>query len=156
MAVGTYKDIQEVLTGNVTRNVGIKVLDGTEDWQASGTNAYQFLSNNMLSGNFNSGLCTHFDIISNVTSYGIRLGAINSRIYAYVVSQYETLTDWINWLKSQYANGTPVIVVYPLATAITESVTPQTLTTRAGTNIVDIIQASINNLPLEVSYKGTV
>lgn len=156
LAAGTYKDVQSVLDGAVTRNVGVKVLNGTEDWRTSGSNAYQFLTDDMLSGSFNSGFCTHFSIISNATSYGIRLGASNSRIYAYVVSQYATVTDWTNFLSSQYNAGTPVIVVYPLATATTESVTAQELTIQEGTNIVEITQASMNGLELEVSYKAGV
>jgi hypothetical protein len=47
-------------------------------------------------------------------------------------------------------------VVYPLATPTTETVTGQTLHIQAGTNIVEITQASIDNLGLEVSYKGTI
>lgn len=53
-------------------------------------------------------------------------------------------------------SGTPVIIVYPLAEPKTETVAHQHLGIQAGTNIVEITQASIDNLELEVSYKGTV
>ena len=64
--------------------------------------------------------------------------------------------DWKAFLTNQYNAGTPVIVIYQLAEPTTETVTGQHLTTQAGTNIVEITQASMDNLPLEVSYKGTV
>lgn len=48
------------------------------------------------------------------------------------------------------------IIVHPKTTPTTESVTHQPLSIQAGTNIIEITQASIDNLPLEVSYKGTV
>ena len=35
LKVGNYQDVQNVINGHVTRNVGIKVLDGTEDWEYS-------------------------------------------------------------------------------------------------------------------------
>ena len=65
-------------------------------------------------------------------------------------------TAWKQWLSDQYNSGNPVIVIYPLATATTETVTAQSLTTQEGTNIVEITEASMSNLPLEVSYKAGV
>ena len=156
LKVGDYQDQQEIIDGTVTRNVGVKVLNGTEDWQASGSSAYQFLTTDMLSGNFQTGLCTHFDIISNVADFGIRLGATNARIYAYVTSQYATRSDWTTFLANQYAAGTPVIVIYPLATPTTESVAGQSMSTTQGDNIAEITQASLSGLELEVKYKAAV
>ena len=60
------------------------------------------------------------------------------------------------WLASEYANGTPVILVYPLATPTTETVTAQPMNIQAGTNIVQITQASMDDLELEVKYKAGV
>ena len=64
----------------------------------------------------------------------------------------DNLTTWQNWLAAQYANGTPVIVVYPLKTATTESVTAQPMSTTEGDNIVEITQASMSGLELEAKY----
>ena len=61
-----------------------------------------------------------------------------------------------NYLRNQYNSGNPVVVVYPLATATTDTVTAQPLTIQEGTNIVEITQTSMDNLPLEVSYKAGV
>ena len=69
------------------------------------------------------------------------------------ITSYQTANAW---LADQYNSDNPVIVIYPLATATTESVTGQSLSTQQGTNIVEITQASMSNLPLEVSYKAGV
>ena len=66
-----------------------------------------------------------------------------------------SVTDFKQWLSDQYNAGTPVIIVYPLATATTETVTGQTLNVQAGTNYATITQASLDNLELEVKYKKT-
>lgn len=157
LKVGDYQDVQNVTNGNITRNVGIKVLDGTEDWfeGTSGT-GYRKISLQMtnvgVTGSNSAGLCTHCKC-----EYANTVGNFyfsSSGTLQMVVDSTETLSGFKTWLANQYANGTPVIVVYTLATATTETVTGQHLGIQAGTNVVEITQASIDNLELEVSYKG--
>lgn len=95
LSVGDYTDVQEVLTGAVTRNCEAICYNGTQ------TINTPYISN----------------------TGGLDAGAI---------------------------------IVHPKSTAATESVTAQTLTTQSGTNTIEITQGSINNLPLEVSYKAGV
>ena len=64
------------------------------------------------------------------------------------------MEDWKQYLADQYAAGTPVIVVYPLAEETTENVTPQTLAIQSGNNTFEITQASLSNLELDVKYRG--
>jgi hypothetical protein len=166
LKVGTYQDEQNVTTGDVTRNVGIKVLNGTEDW-TRGQSFYCNTLTGVLQAD-HSCYCTHFQGIMNnspvvVDSNTCRVGYhIDSdiawdRLYIYADrSLYATAQDFANYLASQYANGTPVIVVYPISSPVTEQVAPQSLTIQEGTNIVEITQASIDNLGLEVSYKAGV
>ena len=157
--VGTYQDVQSVLDGAVTRNIGIKVLDGTESWQnISGyfnlSKTYLGSDSTVMPNNSTNIICSHFETKTGAFTNGIGIGG------SYVNFKYDsiatTLTAWKQWLQDQYNAGTPVIVIYPLATATTESVTPQQLTIQQGTNIVEITQASINDLELEVSYKAGV
>ena len=166
-AVGTYQDVQSVLDGAVARNVGIKVLDGSEDWTeigTIGTNDYRFSGSGIISvkSGANVSLCTHIDRIiqANTASQSgrpcIRFATSSGAALFYATDNSMTLENWVQWLKDCYNSGNPVIVIYPLATATTESVTAQPLSTQAGTNIVEITQASIDNLELEVSYKATV
>ena len=168
LGIDTYKDVQEVKTGTITRNVKGKILDGTEDWtKPAGSDYFR------LDGMFEDTIpyasdnpaivCSHFvgrqpkTSAGNMNDKDIKLGYTST--YNRLYLKYDDMTtadDLKDWLADQYNAGTPVIVVYPLATATTETVTGQTLHIQAGTNIVEITQASIDNLPLEVSYKGTI
>lgn len=160
LSVGDYTDTQEVLSGVVTRNLGIKVLDGTEDGWTKANNSF---SNSTLFANKkvekSQLFCSHFQYDSgsttNILDMCIGCAATSANTY-FRYNTLSTVENWTQWLKDQYNTGFPVIVIYPLATATTETVTAQHLGIQAGTNIVEITQASINNLPLEVSYKGTV
>lgn len=161
------QDTQNVTTGEVTRNVGIKVFDGTETWNrgsnqdASGNYVfYMSLTDRKIQDSAQGLLCSHFKFRGTV-SYSTMLQdefCINQTIqYIYFDGAgYTTVDAFKAYLVQQYANGTPVIVVYPLATSTTETVTAQHLSTKSGDNTIEITQASINNLPLEVSYKGTI
>jgi hypothetical protein len=164
LKVGDYQDVQSVLNGVVTRNVGIKVLDGTEDWKSSTTPNIYYVRNSDSSPERMAVLSTHYvgtsELNANMPNNSVKntvvtTGDTTGAIYI-KTSNVADKTAFIEFLANQYANGTPVIVVYPLATPTTETVTGQHLHIQAGTNIVEITQASIDNLGLEVSYKGTV
>jgi hypothetical protein len=58
-------------------------------------------------------------------------------------------------LKAQCLAWTPVIVIYPLATATTETVAGQTMNIPDWSSTIEITQASIENLPLYAKYKAT-
>lgn len=163
LKVGTYQDVQSVLDGGVTHRCGIKVLDGTEEWTfVTGSSAPYSLvisdfDTNAPSASVNV-ISTHLQGIANSASWQSYDNKITSAYNAIRIgiSAITTLADFKQYLASQYNSGNPVIVVYPLATATTETVTGQPLTTQAGTNIVEITQSAIDNLGLEVSYKATV
>lgn len=160
LAISTYKDEQNVTTGGITRNVGIKVLDGTESWSTySVTQGILFrtqIAESVSDSKLTLGvLCNAYRVVEvgNRTS-GTLSGT--SKNYDFLNDNYSTLEQWIEYIKGEYNAGFPVIIVYPLAEPTTDTVTAQTLTTKAGSNTIEITQASINNLPLEVSYKGIV
>lgn len=164
--IDTYKDVQEVLTGNVTRNVGVVVFDGTESWETTSGALYYIFAGIDKDVDF-SCFCTHYIGASPQLSIALqpdktcKAGYRNNPDYAtrfYVKDSTfgSDTTAFKQFLSDQYSAGTPVIVIYPLATATTSSVTPQTLTTQQGTNTIEITQASIDSLPLEVSYKAGV
>lgn len=157
----TYKDVQNVTNGHITRNVGVKVLDGTENWRkTSSSSKYCSLTKTDTTGFPNAittasnVICTHA-IGTDYNAQGYCSFGIGNFNFNYKDSAND-LEDFKQFLATQYVNGTPVIVVYPLATPITESVTPQPMQIQAGTNIVEITQASLDNLELEVSYKAGV
>lgn len=137
LGVSTYKDTQEIISGAITRNIGIKVFDGSESWIVTGTGTtnIQFRLNNVLNDGAgeNLGLITHFVTVGYASNpdtmqVGMYLQASYNRLYANVPLSFAAdLTAWQQWLADQYNAGTPVILVYPLATATTESVTGQFL-----------------------------
>lgn len=158
LSLGDYKDEQNVTSGAVTRNIGIKALDGSEQWSyysVTQGNLFRIVMSDSVSDSKNvlGVLCNQYKVVGNRTDLTLSGTARN---YDFINNNYTDLTDWKAYLAQQYANGTPIIVAYPLEEATTESVTPQPLGIQAGTNIVEITQASIDNLPLEVSYKGTI
>ena len=152
LKVGDYQDVQEILSGDVTRKIGVKVLDGTEDW-AKGQSFYYNTLTGVLQAD-HSCYCTHFQGImnnspvvadSNTCRVGYHIGSdIDwNRLYIYAdMSLYATAQDFANYLAHQYAAGTPVIVVYPLNASTTETVSPQKL----FKNPVTVTEASINDL----------
>lgn len=162
LAMNTYADTQELITGAVNRQLAILVLTGTEAWGGSSSTGYFSLAKTNISPSpISTGVhcyCTHFASDSSAytdTAGKFWLGG------SYLNINYDNqggtsssanMTAFKNWLKMQYANGTPVMVVYPIATPTTETVTGQTLTTIDGDNTLTITQASIKNLPIEAEY----
>ena len=154
LAVGDYKDMQEVLGGSVTRNIGIKVLDGSENWTYDSTYS-RFLT--YISGMGTSAvrtlplLCNYYQCIddgrsvADVPNYSIYAGS-NAEMYI-KTTQFTSSSDWKTYLSTQYANGTPVIIVYPLETATTETVEGQFLSKSPVTQTL----GSIDNLPIAIT-----
>lgn len=162
LAVGNYKDEQDIISGTVTRKCGVLVMDGTENWSFTTTpggtksRAYVRVDDAVKSSN---------DLLSN------QLSAWNDTSSNYpepwrcflnttpvlIIGMPSTITtkeEWKDFLAEQYANGNPVIVLYPLATETTESVTAQPVNIQKGANTIQVTQASINDLELEIKYKG--
>ena len=166
LKVNETADVQNITTGEITRGIYTLVLTGNEPFTSSkvGTTSRYVcaLDERALSdGKSSRGsiLSTHFISIHANTQQTLGGAFTYSRTNLYIIpsdQSLDTTEKFIAWLEEQYVNGTPVIVCYPLETSTTETVTAQTLTTQAGTNIVEITQASIDGLPLEVSYKAGV
>lgn len=161
LAVGNYADTQELLTGVVNRKLAILVLTGTESWSGNSSNPYFSLAKSAITptptSDYCAPLCTH---LVGANTYGSVAGTIYFGA-SYLNVNYNNegggssssaRANFNNWLKSQYAAGTPVIVVYPLETETTETVAGQTLNTVAGNNTLTITKASIENLPIEAQY----
>lgn len=155
LSVGTYTDEQEIISGVVTKKIGIKVFDGTEDWR--NISSYYNIAktdlgtdSTVLPAATTDIICTHYETISGVpnrTSVNVGGSYVNFRD-----DNISTLAGWKQYLANQYAAGTPVIVIYPLATPTTDTVTPQPMQTAAGDNTAEITQAGMAGLELEVEY----
>lgn len=164
LSVGDYKDVQNITNGAITRNVGIYLLDGTENWQAVGTSyadgskRYYFNDDGYSKYADTGELCTHFvqsplanrDAANQTGHFFANQNSFHIRISSSLANDVPALKSW---LKGQFDAGTPVMFTYPLATPTTETVTGQTLTITQGTNIVTA-EGSVDDLELEISYKG--
>ena len=153
LGLASYKDEQEILTGAKIKRIGIAVLDGTEDWEVK-NNWYEadVLPNG--DSEYTGILCTHFPFGTPTVANTVH------KMYGETKLQINyptaTTTDELKtWLAGQYANGTPVIVVYVLKTPTTDSTSPQTLEVKAGDNTIQITDASLSDLVLEAQYKKT-
>ena len=153
-AIGDYKDEQNIVSGEVTKACGIKVLDGTEDWSSDGA-TLQVAVADCVKGTIRKVpmLCTHYPIVSNGASwndtptnsmYGTPGGKIG-------VKNTMSTDNYKSFLSTQYANGTPVVIVYPLAEPTTEQVTAQHLTAR-DTATITAQTNNISGVTLEVQY----
>ena len=160
LSIGNYTDEQEVISGAVTRKVGVKVLDGTEAWNTYTVTQGQLMRLTIadsVSGS-KSGLgvlCNAYNVIDATSRTSGTLSGTTQN-FDFLNSNYTTLAAWEQYLSDQYAAGTPVIIVYPLGTATTETVTGQPMATTQGDNIAEITQASLTGLELEVTYMAGV
>lgn len=152
--VDNYQDVQSILDGIVTRNVGVKVFNGTENWEIQSHNDGRVICkiDNIINDNTKPLKVTH-GIWSVYATYRSDKWRILTGRYICCYTSQTSLADWKEYLAAQYAAGTPVIVVYPLNKSITETVAGQTLALKSGTNIIDITQASLQGLELEVIAK---
>ena len=152
LAVGDYKDEQEIISGVVARKCGIKVLDGTEEWTTDtygGSRRMVMQDIINASGNTLPVVCSHYmfrpsDERQQANSIFIA-GTGKIVIYIDSTQSITTVAEFNAWLASQYVAGTPVIMVYPLVEETTEQVTLQPV---QGTAAV-ITQASIDNLEVK-------
>lgn len=158
LGVGDCKDEHEIVRGAVTRACGIKVLDGTEEWTTDTYGGYRrMVLQEVLnaSGDTLSVVCSHYvsrsaDARQQPNSIFI---ASSGKLVIYVgSSQNFTTADEFNaWLAQQYANGTPVVIVYQLAETTTEQVTGQHLSAR-DTATITAQTDNISDVTLEVEY----
>ena len=168
LSLNGYTDTQEIISGIVNRKIGIKVLDGSEVWSVQ-TGSHPYVYHNFYDGIITdpnyilNEKITHFECVPitvTTNNQGIIVATRVNR-YTAVFLRYDNLfdpttTSGINTLKTflqtQYNNGTPVIIVYPLATPTTETVTAQSMQTVEGDNILEITQAALSGLEVECEY----
>lgn len=159
LAVGDYADTQDIISGAVNRAIGVYVFNGTETW-IDGNYGYITEAVQDQSGETYTPLSTHFKGTTGTpqantnTFRCYRTSGGTGRIYvAPNRTTYPTKEDFAAFVASQYAQGTPVIVVYPLATPTTESVTAQHLATAQGDNSVSAV-SNVDPVTVMVEYAG--
>lgn len=152
LGVGTYADAQDIIKGNITRKVGIKVLDGSETIGIS-NKVYTIAINDKVKSK-TSLLCSHC-AYSSLASSTCPDYSIISFASQNIGIRYDACADvetFRQFLHREYAKGTPVIVVYPLATEKTESVTPVAVSNPKG-EVTIIRDAEVKALAMEATIK---
>ena len=157
-AVGDYKDTQELIAGAVGHAVKAYALTGdetvTSTMDGAGNTRFIVTIPNALSTTGRTAcLSTHYVYASSgnvLNSIFLNYGKAVITANGYTTAQ---IPEYKAFLAAQYAAGTPVIVIYPLAEPTIETVTGQPLSTTAGTNIVSVT-AEVSDIELEVIYKG--
>lgn len=155
LAVGEYEDTQDIISGAVTRKIGVKVLDGTEAYTVSG-GSFRTVALTDKAVNTKV-LCSHFNgdvepssSVSTMPDLSVK-GYGPSEAVFFKYSAITTVADWKAWLAEQYAQGTPVIVLYPLAEEQTGSAAPQSVTV-IGNATVTAESDYISGIELDIDY----
>lgn len=162
LKLGDYQDTQSVLDGIVTRNVGVKMLDGTENWTRYGTGKFATsLIGSKKQDNQQAPISTHFIGVSypNVPDtdgyVSVFNGSVSSTDGALGINYQATpeLTQFKQWLADQYAAGTPVIVMYSLADTVEETVESRDVFITSGTNAIERNSEYVSSDGITVKYK---
>lgn len=158
LKIWDYVDEQEILSWDIIRKVGVYVYDGTESFTEMSTpNSFRFGFNSRGMAGVNP-ICSHYPAATitlsaaNMPDQAIKGHATAANSFYLKDSRFDTKEELKAWLAAQYAAWTPVIVLYVLETETTESVAGQTMNIPAWNSLIEITQASIDNLPLYAKY----
>lgn len=150
LSVSSNRDEQNLITWKITRNVKALVLDWTEDWAKNWTHfEVELLDNNA----FSHLICTHF---KNEPVALNDLAIYKSSWSPILQIRYDAQADvdaFKSWLASEYANNTPVMVLYALETPTEETVPWQTLALTDWAWTFTITASQISPLNIWVSYR---
>ena len=142
-------------SGTKTKKWGLKVFDGTEDWLYSSawsgedTSVFYLNDPSMLPISYDSkdAIVSHFqtytrnELVGNMSTEGYSQSGDSINTVAHTIriteSRASDLTAFKSWLASQYSAGTPLTVVFRLATAVTENIELPELPTAQASRIID-------------------
>jgi len=113
--------VDGALRSRKTQMVGIKVLNGTENWALQSINAYGVANFSLNAIPYSVELlCTHFLKQTTVIAVTIEEGIFSSSgTVLFIRSKAsQDLASFKSWLAAQYAAGTPVTVHYILSSSV--------------------------------------
>ena len=162
-AIGNCKDVQEIITGVTTHNVAVKVFNGTENWVKGSNSMYLDLGADIKTDIVDGSICSHYQYSTETAqnmpdgSFKIGSGANTDRLLVKLIPLPTDAATYKSWLAAQCTAGTPVIVVYPLATPFEEPAPiAQPMTVVDGDNTVSLTQQGMTPLTLEATYTAGV
>lgn len=166
LAAGSFADTQNIVTGAITRKVKALVLTGDETWgkHSSNERCYTLQPSDCKvpsSARTADIICTHYPVstgspggsaMPDGTCQLSRQSSISTvGMLVFKRPDITSPSGFQNWLRAQYANGTPVIVIYPLKEEITEKVAAQALTCAEGDNTITVT-AEVSGVEFDVTY----
>lgn len=156
LSVGDYADEAEIISGIKTGRIGWHVFDGTESVgksSAYGTAFYIQSAAPAWGAQKEIVMCSHYlglGTASSASAVGTCFFNASGHFYFRVADNSDTAA-FKAWLAEQYANGTPVIVFFALATETTEQATAHALHTNEGDTIITAT-ANVSPIQLEATY----
>ena len=156
-----YIDEWDTQTGRGVRRVGVAVYDGTETvGRASDnlTDVYRYtVRPPVLGASMRNapGLCSHASRAVSVTQNSpcLLIGAANMSIHLFLPkTEFPDTAAVKAWLAEQYAAGTPVTVVYPLASPEPFYRAPARLTQPNGPGQIVQVSGSVADCFIEAAY----
>ena len=158
LQIGEIEDKQDIITGDIVRNCGVLILDGTQSWTC--TNMGDFwrakLSTDFLPRSGDGQIfCTHFIGTKSATAGHAYYSSGSLYLCDTDRQLCKTSANLNAFLAAQLAAGTPVIVVYPKITPTTESATPQPLSLAEGENEIGADCDYIDTIKLDCEYAAT-
>ncbi len=115
-----YTEDKDIPVSLETHKKGVRVLNGTENWATWGIGLYRFVTG-LKGTNTSSGKCSHMPYTYSYAGNGIFVDKDGNVAIGtgFISAQgYQSASDWKAYLAAQYAAGTPVTIVYELATPV--------------------------------------
>lgn len=143
-----YGGTLNVTTGELTKEKGYLLADGSEDWQVSGSGDSQIFYlniNDMESGTNLDGLTNYIKNFSGSTAeLCIRFGYGSTYIFIYSALTLAGVSDLASF--KDYLSNEPLQIVYPLATPTTVQLTPTEVRTLLEDNNIFADTGDVNKL----------
>jgi len=156
--VGEHADTIDFATGIVTRNIGVRALDGTENYYWDSVKLRLLVSGITLSEWCDTLdiLCTHYKAAyTGYTSVQKGIG-IHTDGISICIKDLDNITDRAtgrDYIAAQYAAGTPVTIWYPRATPTTEQITAVPVKLARGINYLDSTN-TVKASNIEAEYRS--
>lgn len=136
------------------RAYGVKFFDGSESWSS---NVYMFrrfytILSDAAKLNPSNTKSTHYQGGTQAIDQTIVFSNNAAFIYE---DRFESVEQFKEYLAEQYTNGTPVTIVYPLATPTEKSVDLPNLQLADGFNSIDV-DTSVKPESMQIKFKGDV
>ena len=153
LGVSEDADFQDIISGYIYRKIGIKVLDGSESIGKS-NNAFTIGISDKIKSKTNL-MCSHcaYSSLASSTCPNYSIISFASQNIGIRNDDCADEEAFRQWLHREYAKGTPVIVVYPLAVDEEQYVTAHPLSNPKG-DVTIIRDADAKGLTLEATLKA--